>query len=750
MGIVYGDVTLGEYVAERREWSPTDERPMPLFDQDPTRLERLYWSLAMASEWAREKAKLISSSPGAITGELLLFVATPDGRTVAASSGLCGHAGALRLMVKTMGELEYDLDPGSGGINDGDVFSCNDPVYGSSQNNDIYTSVPVFHEEQLIGWATGSLHVVDAGSVISPMFGGISPTTFTDGMIIPPTRTGQNFQQSKAWELMLHRRTRAGVLNVLDDKMKLVGALLIRDRMLELVKEYGLEFFMQAQGELIERDRREIMELSRSWAVPSVSKHPRLFMVRQKDVLANAFPQAAQDFFLHVPVTVLFDPEGTVTHDYSGASSQRQCAFNCYEGGGNLATYVDFPLLAGQPSVSSGIFDVVRRRAESGSFMNPDRTDLGSVQGPVSGIDIGSSASHGYALARFARGFIEQAWSSEMLYSLVMWDGEFGNGVGFSGADWTVTSTMPLGVGAWRDAIPAMVGAGNPQPDMGEAEEHELLGPTMVYIARTLHPNLMAHGKYRGAVAYNMTYLVHHPGGRSSLFVEGTPRDMSPISMVGMCGGYPALPFYTLHLHDTNSRALIEQGVPLPRDVFEARDYLERGVITARKVQDTYDTSPAGWQMMDGDLVFTANEMSSSWGDPIDRDPERIREDVADGWITSEVAETVYATIVRETSPKTWELDVEGTQAARMAMRDRRRERSVPVRDWWQTEGERARRGAVPPEIADVYVDCLNRSDAFDVDFVGCWGEQARVPYQRGSNRSGSKPEPETAGGKQR
>ena len=51
MGIVYGDVTLGEYVAERREWSPTDERPMPLFDQDPTRLERLYWSLAMASEW---------------------------------------------------------------------------------------------------------------------------------------------------------------------------------------------------------------------------------------------------------------------------------------------------------------------------------------------------------------------------------------------------------------------------------------------------------------------------------------------------------------------------------------------------------------------------------------------------------------------------------------------------------------------------------------------------------------------------
>jgi acetone carboxylase alpha subunit len=728
MGIADEGRTLLQYLDARAEGAEARQQgPLPLLEEDPTKVERLYWSMIMACEWAREKAKLISSSPGAITGELLLFVAAADGRTTAASWGLCGHAGALRLMVRTMAEQGYDQDPGTGGIQDGDVWSCNDPVYGSSQNNDIYTTIPVFYDGELVCWATGSLHHADVGSVIAPMLGGVSPTTYTDGLTVPPMRTGQNFQQSKGWELMLRRRTRTGVLNVLDDKMKLVGALLIRDRMLELIEENGVDYFKAAMDELVERDRREIAALNKAWAIPSLSNHHTLTFIRQKEILKSTFPFAADDFFIHLPVACAFEADGTVRHDYSGATSQRACAYNCSEGAINLATYCDFPVLAGQPSVSGAIFDIVKREAEPGTIMNPDRHDLGSVMGPQMGVDAGSSASHAYALARFCRGFVEQAWAAETLWNIVAWEGEFANGNAFASADWTLTSVMPLGVAAWRDAVPAMVGAGNAVPELGEAEEHELIGPTMVYLARTLQPNVMAHGKFRGAVAFNLAYMCHNPGGHATLHVDGTPTGMTPTSMVGMCGGYPTLPYYTLQLHRTNARDLIARGIPVPSDVFEAREMLASGVLEAEIVRDTYQTAPAAWPLADGDLVYTVNEASSSWGEPLDRDPERVLEDVAEGWLEADVAASVYGVVIE--CGDGWAIDAEATTRRRQEIRDQRLARAVPAREWWEKERARTERGDVPLEIAEMYADCLRGSEKFRGEFEGCWGVDAARAY---------------------
>ena len=215
MGIVHGDRTLKEAVEEReRNQAETGSSYGPgalrLFAHEPTQLERIYWKLITATQYGRDTSMLISTSPSAITGELLQFVATPDGRAVASSWGLCGHSGALRMMIGTMGQLDYDADPGLGGIRDGDIFSCNDPVHGSSQNNDMYTVLPLFAEDKLIGWAAASLHLVDVGSAFTPGMAGVSPTTYTDGFVVPPQKTGQNFVQSKAWELTLKRRTRMG------------------------------------------------------------------------------------------------------------------------------------------------------------------------------------------------------------------------------------------------------------------------------------------------------------------------------------------------------------------------------------------------------------------------------------------------------------------------------------------------------------------------------------------------------------
>ena len=86
------------------------------------------------------------------------MITTPEGDVVVASTGLGGHCGALRETIRVMAEDGYDEHPGGGGIKDGDIFTCNDPLAGSSQNNDMYTVVPLFYKGELVAWVAGSLH----------------------------------------------------------------------------------------------------------------------------------------------------------------------------------------------------------------------------------------------------------------------------------------------------------------------------------------------------------------------------------------------------------------------------------------------------------------------------------------------------------------------------------------------------------------------------------------------------------------
>ena len=723
MGIVYGGRTLKQAVDERDRAEAESGhsyglRSLPLLDGDPPKLQRLYWKLITAAQYGRDTCILLSTSPASISGELLLTIATPEGNAVAASWGLTGHAGALKLMISTMAELGYDHDPGTGGINDGDIFSCNDPVYGSSQNNDIYTCLPLIHRDQLVGWVAGSLHIVDAGGALMPGMAIISPTTYTDGLVVPPMKTGQNFQQSKAWELTLTRRTRLGQLNIMDDKMKLVGAMIVRERLLQMVDEFGPDYFIGAAQEILERDRRIIVGQIKAWHVPWTSHHPRVRVLQLADVMGKAFPAAATDHMMHEPATCQFELDGTVVQDFRGASSENLTSHNIYEGGYNLGLYIDYPVLAMTPTINSAIQNVTRRKTDPGTIFNPNRTDLGSTLGCVVALDVGGyGLGHGYVQSRFARGFLEQCWIDEIMWSIASTEGTFANGEPYAAADWSLVSNSPMGVGAWRDGIACSLGTGNPTGDIGEAEDHEFLGPVMVHLARGLLQDAAAHGKYRGALGFNMGWLVDNPGGTTVFHFGGSPMGVGG-SIVGLFGGYPALPYYVLLLRGTNARELIANGIPLPASFIEARKALADGTLTAREVTDSATEAP-DWQVQDGDLIYVATEMGSSWGEPLDRAPERVKDDLVQGWISPAVAETVYG-VVASTEGGTCMIDEEATTASRAAIKAKRKERAQPVEQWWQQERERVRKGDLPDLTRAMYRDCL-KHQTFRDSFLPFW-----------------------------
>ena len=77
---------------------------------------------------------------------------------------------------------------------------------------------------------------------------------------------------------------------------------------------------------------------------------------------------------------------------------------------------------------------------------------------------------------------------------------------------------------------------------------------------------------------------------------------------------------------------------------------------------------------------------AGGWGDPLERDPERVVKDVRNEFVSLEAAAAEYGVIV---DPRTWAVDRAATAARRHAIRHRRGWAKVPFVD----------RGELPPGV---------------------------------------------------
>ena len=68
-----------------------------------------------------------------------------------------------------------------------------------------------------------------------------------------------------------------------------------------------------------------------------------------------------------------------------------------------------------------------------------------------------------------------------------------------------------------------------------------------------------------------------------------------------------------------------------------------------------------------GDVIQIQAPNGAGYGDPLDRDPDLVREDILDEFTTLELARAAYGVVFRESS--TLDVDVEATAAERARLR---------------------------------------------------------------------------------
>ena len=718
MGICYQGKTLKESVEEKeKRFRETGYayglEKLELVEDDPAKFMRFQMRLVASCINAREMAKLISSNPmSVIQGELLFLFANPEGDVASASYGLAGHIQCAPYLIKNMGELGFEEDPG---IDPGDIFFTNDAFYGAPHNADCYAWLPVFFENELIGWTVGLNHIVDVGGLQPGGLGTISTSVFTDGFIFPPTKTGANFKQHRWWDLHWKRRTRTEFFNILDDKMRAAGIVNLHDRILEIVEEFGIDYFRKAIREIIERERRVLLRRITMQSVPGIYNYLNFNMVKYKDMMGRLFASSNRNWLLHKPAELRILSDGRLSMNLEGLTSEGDFHCNAYEPAVRMLTSLGaWPMFAYTETINSSLMYMTEWQIPPGSMFNPLNPWAATVMGLG---EIGPYVymfHHCLSYAYFSRGFLEECFPQDVVgvgYGLT---GVLADGFRWAAGDMTLITCSSSSALPYKDGDYALVCPPNPAPDMGETEQSEFLQPTNLTLGKKLIPDYCGHGKYRAGLGIGICEMIVNPGQILIAAVFGTTSGMGR-SAIGSSGGYPGINDVVFFAHETNLRELLENGHPYPIDFVEVIDWIADGKLKAGNVE-IFNGSTPNISLKDGDIFAAASGAKGGWGDVLERPYHLIEEDLKLGWITPGCAATVYGAVSNENGT----VDIEKSDQLRGQMRKRRVDRSCNAREWWKHEREKVLKKEWHEEVRSMYTDNL-KYKKFRDEFMEMW-----------------------------
>lgn len=249
---------------------------------------------------------------------------------------------------------------------EGDVVVHNHPYYGASHTPDLAIVVPVFFQGRLVGFAGNTAHHVDIGAATPGLIIDV-PDVYAEGMLFAGTKLYRKGQPNTSMWNYIRRNSRAAQQLVADIEAQVASARLGAKRFVELLEKYGEDMVFAAANQLM--DYAERMTRQRISEIPD------------GDYVAEGWLDddgRNRDKQLKVKVTVRVRGD-EVEVDLTGSADQTPTAYNVpFEGSTKVAAYAGFRKLLLDAATSDtrvpsneGSFRPIKVTAPLGSIFNP-------------------------------------------------------------------------------------------------------------------------------------------------------------------------------------------------------------------------------------------------------------------------------------------------------------------------------------------------------------------------------------------
>jgi N-methylhydantoinase B len=546
---------------------------------DPITTEVVRHGLISAAE--QMKRALVRTAFNPIIYEVLDFAVAIYDRDVRLLSQALG-------MQHFMGRLSFGIEAsvaavgGEDKLEPGDILFYNVPYLSGAHANDGAVLMPVFVDDELIGYTAITAHWLDVGG--KDPYSTDTVDVFQEGMLFPGVK--------------LYRR------GELDDDLyrtllanSRVPKALAGDLNAEIV---GLRTGAAAFQKIVERYGREVFEAVVERMLDHGEATVRAFFEQIPDgrYVGHAVLDSDGVGDEEVPFDVVVEVEGSsVRVDFTGVPDVLAGPLNCPQPGTVSSTRMALMMLAGGGDApNDGHFRPIEVATRPGSMFHPLPPSPCFLYGwPF----LQSTEAMYHALAE-ATPTVAPAWSGGCILTIVWW----GNREG-TGEPWADASPHPVGQGASSrgDGASALMHHLQSATRFSPVELWEVRDPWIVEKVE-LATDSSGPGKYRGGLGLDFTFRVLEDLNITAV-IERT-KNAAP----GLVGGGEGRANGATLVYEDGRRVEIAKDtrVPLPK----------------------------------GTLVELRCGGGGGFGDPAERDPAAVLTDVREGYVSEEHARRWY------------------------------------------------------------------------------------------------------------
>jgi len=491
-------------------------------------------------------------------------------------------------------------------IAEGDAFIINHTYEGGSPHApDICIITPVFYDGELFGFCGSIAHKSDIGGPVPGSCSGQAREIFNEGLHLPAVRYQRRYEPNHDIERIIGANSRTPELVLGDIRGQLGADRLGERRLIELTRKFGRERILAAWQRLFELSEAKLRAGVAEWA------DGRFEAERFVD-------DDGVDLEKPVRIHVVIEKKGDHIHfDFSGSADQTKGPANIRPPLVLAAcSYVLMSLIDPHLYVSSGLLRAFSITAREGSVLNPRfpaplNTYNPTVHSLVEAI--------GAALADAAPSRVCADGSGSR--SIII-----GGRSTYTGKGYVQYEILAGGSGArsMKDGANAItVNHSNAKIAPVEIIESEF--PTRLLRCELL-PDSGGAGRFRGGLGMRREYI----NLEDARFSLRSMRHIIPPS--GAVGGGPG-----------GKGAL---------------------VINPDKEARRLPTRYADYPLKAGDVFALDTPGGGGFGDPKTRDPQMVRADVVEGYVTPAAAEQTYGVVLKQAGGD-WIIDAAATEKAR-------------------------------------------------------------------------------------